>query len=115
MSEQIFHIMREKCWCEALELGEYRDASLEREGFIHCSTRSQVERVANHLFQRQNGLVLLRIDPDLAAAEIRYEPSGGEDYPHLYGPLNLDAVKKVIRFEPDDDGDFHFPEQAIES
>jgi uncharacterized protein (DUF952 family) len=105
----VYHIASEKTWLEALEFGEYLHPSLGTEGFIHCSTRSQVIATANRYFQGQDGLVLLAIDPNLAASEIRYEPSSGEEYPHLYGPLNLDAVVEVIRLRPDAEGKFQSP------
>lgn len=109
--DYIYHIASEKTWLDALEFGEYLHPSLGSEGFIHCSTRSQVVSTANRYFQGQDGLVLLEIDPALAAAEIRYEPADGEDYPHLYGPLNLEAVVDVIRLKPDARGKFHFPDR----
>ncbi len=109
LKELIYHIASEKTWLDALEFGEYLHPSLGSEGFIHCSTRSQVVSTANRYFHGQDGLVLLAIDPALTAAEIRYEPSGGEDFPHLYGPLNLDAVVEVIRLQPDAEGVFHTP------
>jgi uncharacterized protein (DUF952 family) len=111
VTEPIYHIASENTWLDALEFGEYFHPSLGSEGFIHCSTRSQVISTANRYFQGQSGLVLLEIDPDLAAAEIRFEAAEGEVFPHLYGPLNLDAVVDVSRFQPDAEGDFHFPAQ----
>ena len=38
---------------------------------------------------------VLRIDPHLVRAEIRWEPAAGSLYPHIYRPLNLDAVVEV--------------------
>lgn len=108
MPEFIYHIAVEKDWKNALECGEYLTSSLASEGFIHCSTGTQVAQTANRYFHGQSGLLLVKIDPCLAAAEVRYEPSQGDLFPHLYGPLNLDAVVKVIRFDPDADGLFHF-------
>jgi uncharacterized protein (DUF952 family) len=58
----IFHITQRIEWEEAVRAGEYRAASLNDQGFIHCSTPEQVVRVANFLFAGQRGLVLLCID-----------------------------------------------------
>ncbi len=30
-------------------------------------------------------------------------------FPHIYGPINLDAVIQVLDFEPDENGDFTLP------
>lgn len=111
--DRIYHIASEKVWLEALAFGEYLHPSLGSEGFIHCSSVSQVVRTANRYYRGQSGLVLLEIDPALTASEIRYDDSGGDQYPHLYGPLNLDAVVDVMRFPPDEDGSFHFPERGV--
>jgi len=50
--------------------------------------------------------LLLWVDPHKVEAELRWEASGGEQYPHLYGPLNLEAVLAVQDFVPDGDGIF---------
>lgn len=109
MSERIYHIARQKDWQDALEFGEYLAASLGSEGFIHCSTQTQVVDTANRYFEGVSDLVLLVIDPIQTASEIRYEPSGNDLYPHIYGPLNLDAIVDVFPFAPDATGHFQFP------
>lgn len=98
----ILHITKRKNWERAQVVGEYRTDSLETQGFIHCSTPEQVGQVANALFQGQSDLVLLVIEPARVTAEIRYGASKGgkEPFPHIYGPLNLNAVVKVLPFEP---------------
>src|SRR5512139_1552762 len=102
----ILHIAQLEDWKKALEVGDYRAGSLSTEGFIHCSRPEQVLQVANTLFRDKAGLVLLCIDRDLVAAPIRDENlEGGEDrFPHIYGPLNLDAVRQVINFPSGPDG-----------
>jgi uncharacterized protein (DUF952 family) len=105
----IFHITSRAQWEAAQARGAYRGDTLDAEGFIHSSTREQVLRVADARFRGRRGLVLLCIDPALVRAEIRYEPSGGERFPHLYGPLNLEAVVRVVPFEPQADGTFRLP------
>ncbi|MDQ6918815.1 MAG: DUF952 domain-containing protein [Candidatus Dormibacteraeota bacterium] len=67
------------------------------EGFIHCSTASQLEASGRH-FAAQTGLVVLEIDPEKLRWELRWENSQGEAFPHLYGPLDLEAVISVQTF-----------------
>ncbi len=106
----IFHITTREAWSQAAEAGSYRGDTLATEKFIHCSTREQVTRVANARFHGRSGLVLLCIAPERVAPEIRYEPpEAGELFPHLYGPLNLDAVRDVVGFPPKADGHFVLP------
>ncbi len=106
----ILHITKREAWQAAKTAGVYRGDTLESDGFIHCSTPLQVVRVANALFGGVRDLVRLCIEPDRVQAEVRYEEVGGERYPHIYGPLNLDAVVKVLNFEPDEEGRFALPE-----
>lgn len=107
----ILHITTYKAWVGAMASGRYEAESLRREGFIHCSTRQQVIGVANSAFHGQHGLVLLCIDADLVEAEIRYEDcyETGKEFPHIYGPLNTDAVMQVLPLLPDTDGKFSLP------
>ncbi len=104
----MYHITRAKDWQKALEEGGYQADTLASQGFIHCSMRSQVVAVANRIYRGQHGLVLLEIDSGRVQPEIRNEnlEGGAELYPHIYGRLNLEAVEKVIEFEPGPDGSF---------
>ncbi len=107
----IFHIAKSQQWEEAKQLQSYRGDTLESEGFIHCSTLLQIVRTSNKFFAGQTGLLLLLIDSDKVQAEVKYEPAAGDDYPHIYGPLNVDAVLQVIEFEAGADGKFELPEE----
>lgn len=101
----IYHLTSAADWEEARRLGEYRlstlGMTLDQVGFIHCSQAGQVARVAERYYRGQTGLVLLTIDEDLVRPEVRYEavPDSGERFPHVYGPLNTDAVVAVEPFE----------------
>lgn len=72
--------------------------------------------VANALFRGQDGLVLLVIDEALVSADVRYESmeAGNDAFPHIYGPLNLDAVAAVLDFPPKNDGTLWLP-SSLES
>jgi uncharacterized protein (DUF952 family) len=106
----ILHITQATKWEQATTIGSYRIDSLDTEGFIHCSEANQVVKVANWLFRNQKGLVILFIDTDKVKPEIRYdEVETGELFPHIYGELNVDAVFKVVEFEPGEDGLFTLP------
>jgi len=94
MSSLVYHIAESETWELQCRGEEYRNPSLETEGFIHCSLAEQVQETLEKFFSIPDGrddLVLLEIDVEKLLPELRYE-SG---YPHIYGPLNLDAVVAV--------------------
>jgi uncharacterized protein (DUF952 family) len=115
----IYHITSRPAWSDARERGEYRAESLETEGFIHCSTESQVLPVAHKFYGRQGDLLLLVIEPTLLSSDLKWEPpSGGapppgvpegDPFPHVYGPINLDAVVNVLELRANPDGTYDFP------
>ena len=107
----IFHIAPKENWTKSRSRGQYSEESLQREGFIHCSTAEQVVDTANKHFKGQSDLVLLSIDTSDIMSVIAYQSSGdsGEEYPHIFGPINHDAVKDVIDFPASRDGTFALP------
>ena len=120
MTEPILHLASNDAWLATGKSGLYRADSLSTEGFIHCSKASQIVGVANTFYHGQHGLVLLLIDPSKLKPELKWEPPAepepthareGELFPHIYGPLNMDAVVKVIPFEPGADGSFSLPSE----
>ena len=106
----LFHIVSAADWARRGET--YTPSSFACDGFIHCSTAAQVDRVANRLFHGRADLLLLTIEPGRVRAHIRYEnlEGGDEQFPHIYGPLNLDAVVGVRVLRVDDEG-AHRPER----
>ncbi len=110
----IFHITQSQQWEEAKNLGSYRGDTLDTEGFIHCSQVTQIFGVAHRYFLNQKNLVILVIDADKVQAEIRYELAKiGEEFPHIYGTLNLDAVLQVVDFELGENGKFILPDEIL--
>lgn len=111
----ILHITTEAAWHAAQQQGTYRGDTLERDGFIHASLPQQVLAVAQRFYSQAPDLALLVIDPARLRAELRYEPGAlasddaAQQFPHLYGPLNLDAVVAVVPLLRGADGRFVLP------
>ncbi|GAP14418.1 uncharacterized protein conserved in bacteria [Longilinea arvoryzae] len=96
----IYHIISLADWEAARQRGSYRAASLSSEGFIHFSTRRQVPRTLAKFYAGRSGLALLCVEVARLKSELRYEEADGQMFPHLYGPLNLDAVVEALPIEP---------------
>ena len=106
----ILHIATRGAWQRAQAAGAYRGDTLDVQGFIHCSHPEQVVTVANARFRGRTDLLLLCVDEALLASELREEEGEpGQLFPHIYGPLNLDAVATVVEFLPGDGGTFTLP------
>ena len=98
--EPIYHLALVSDWEAAVESGDYRVSSLgvtlEQEGFLHASRADQWEGVKQRYYgDVTEQLVLLVIDPALLTSPLVVEPVGDDTYPHIYGPLNLDAVVRL--------------------
>lgn len=110
----ILHIIENEKWFEAKELGFYSPPSLKTEGFIHCSTFEQAIEVSNLFFKGYTNLLILCIDPNKLDSKLVYEDliQSGKLFPHIYGPLNLDSVSKVVKFPIGNNGTFEeLPEE----
>jgi uncharacterized protein (DUF952 family) len=93
----IYHVVTEANWQNTLLQGFYEADSLAKEGFIHTSKAEQVAGVIERYYKGQSNLLLLHIDETKLIAPLKYElaPSVNEEFPHIFGRLNLDAVVKV--------------------
>jgi uncharacterized protein (DUF952 family) len=116
----IYHITSLEAWNEARQRGHYRTGSLETEGFIHCSTDEQVVPVAEKYYKGQEKLILLVIEPERLTSDLKWEPPAegapppgvpeGSLFPHIYGPINLEAVVRVFDLQSQPDGKYGFPQ-----
>jgi uncharacterized protein (DUF952 family) len=111
----IYHIATRGDWERARRAGEYTTSTvgktLAEEGFIHASGPNQVNDVANRYYRDiRDELLVLVIDTGRVRAEIRYEdvPGAGAPFPHIYGPLNADAVLATRPLPAGPDGTFTF-------
>jgi uncharacterized protein (DUF952 family) len=98
MDKKLVHLCLRRDWEQAVPGGFYRPASLDELSFIHLSRPEQIQGVARRYYAGIQGLVLLWIDPHRLSAEVRWELSDGQIFPHLYGPLNVEAVEWVQDF-----------------
>ena len=99
MSDRIFHLALASDWEEARASGVYAVSTLGRtledEGFVHASRADQWVGVRERFYaEATEPLVLLTVDRSRLVAEVRDEavPGLDETFPHIYGPINLDAV-----------------------
>src|ERR1700733_10309109 len=92
--------------------------SLVSEGFIHCSKLDQVIEVANFIAPYDEEMHLIEIDDELVIPEVRYENLEGgliahdqeKLFPHIYGPLNRDAIIAIHKMEWDGEDGYQLPE-----
>lgn len=110
----IYHIAYPADWQDATARGDYRISTrgrtLEEQGFIHAGKSHQVARVADMFYSDQDDLIVLVIDTAALRPELRYEeaPNWDETLPHIYGPLNTDAVVDTLPLRKNADGRFEF-------
>ncbi len=104
----------------------YAPARLPEDGFVHCSGSVDVTlAVASDYFANlSEPLFILEIDPKELGAELRFEapapiPGGGrqhledtEKFPHVYGPIEREAIRAVGRLE-NDGGQYRWPERFV--
>lgn len=117
--QTIVLISNELFWAESQKSGEYTQSTIESTladiGFIHCTSPDQTVMIANRHFTKYENLILLLVDLDKVKSEIKFEESlsgKGGVYPHIYGPLNIDAVYEVIPL-PKENGEFITPPQLL--
>jgi release factor glutamine methyltransferase len=114
-SNLIVHICKRKDWQDTLKRGIYISNSLKQSGFIHCSQPQQILKVANNFYFGIPDLILLWMNPGEITSQVVWEASDGALFPHVYGPINLEAVVSVSDLIPDKDGIFRFIEDPDKS
>jgi uncharacterized protein (DUF952 family) len=93
---RIYHIVLLEDWA-AWDTDLYCPKSLETEGFIHCSFEHQLGAVIERYYKGVEELVVLEIETDALMSRTVNEPStANEIYPHIYGPINRDAIVSAV-------------------
>jgi uncharacterized protein (DUF952 family) len=116
MAEPIYKILAEAALDAAKSEGRFLGTGDDlRDGFIHLSAAHQVADTLAKYYAGEEDLLLVALDPELMGEALKWEPSrGGDLFPHLYGPLPLEAILSVDRLELDDDNRHILPEGMAE-
>ena len=97
----IVHITTPDEWAAARRAGVVSPPSLDVEGFVHCSTRAQLGTTLDRYFRGAGPLLVLVLDPDAVAPDLRWEESHpGERFPHVHAPIATTAVLAVEAVTP---------------
>lgn len=120
MERHIYHLVSDKEFKKLSKDGYYTPSNYQNDGFIHCSGETQVLPVAEAYYSGIDDLLLLKLDCSMIDAEVKYENpapvdgfknddgSENEKFPHIYGPLNLSAVKGIAKMI-EHNGRFEWP------
>lgn len=93
----------------------YVPASLAEEGFVHCAPDGATTLAVVNAFYRSatRPLLVLCLDEGRLTARVEREeavsappPGVGEGtlFPHVFGPVNRDAVERVLEIQWDEEG-----------
>lgn len=111
-AHDIYKIASREQWEDASRRGAFTGSPDDvRDGFIHLSTRDQLDGTLRKHFAGQRDLVLIEVNAALVADNLRWEPSrGGQLFPHIYGVLPVAAVTRFRPLSLDENGQVIIPE-----
>ncbi|EAU70742.1 glutathione S-transferase domain protein [Synechococcus sp. BL107] len=106
VDQPLFHLALKGDWEQAQDSGTYqwstRGMRLTEVGFIHCSWQEQVPKTFERFYADAGEIVLLEIDPIRLNSPLRADAiPTGELFPHLYGPLPIEAVRSITPYSSD--------------
>ncbi len=101
------HLTPEEVWARQAEAKTYEPEAFAADGFIHCTDgETDLLKVGSQYYRSdRRPYVVLDIAVDRVVPPVRYEDAG-RIYPHIFGPLNRDAVVGVRRAVRLADGTF---------
>lgn len=101
------HLTPKDVWDRQRNQSEYIPEAYERDGFIHCTDGDENLLSVATLFYSNDArdFVVLTLAVDKIRSEVKYEDPD-RIYPHIYGPLNTDAVIGIKAIERSADGQF---------
>ncbi|MDF1847956.1 MAG: DUF952 domain-containing protein [Parvibaculaceae bacterium] len=96
-ASEIYKIISKDEWAAAEAAGVFKGASIDlTDGYIHFSTAAQAPETAALHFSGQEGLLLVSVSTEALGEALKWEASrGGDLFPHLYAPLEMNHVTRV--------------------
>jgi uncharacterized protein (DUF952 family) len=101
------HLVPEEVWLTQNEKSHYLPDGFSSEGFIHCTHGDRLVIEVGNRYYRDDprAYLVLEIELERVTAPVIYEDDQRR-YPHIYGPLERQAVRRVCRIERAADGTF---------
>ena len=112
----IFKLVPSAEWLEAEREGRFKGSAHDKhDGFMHFSTAAQLSETLARHYEGRDDLLLLAVDETNLRSNLKWEmsESRGERFPHLYGPLNISAVKWKHQLVRDAQGHHMIPAIAF--
>jgi uncharacterized protein (DUF952 family) len=104
----IYHLTTPAAWGHAPNEA-YRTPSLAKEGFIHCAFADQVAEAASRFYRDVDDVLVLEIETSRLSSPVHTEPARqGEEFPHVYGPIQRDAVVAILPLQRGPFGGWQF-------
>ncbi len=102
-----YHLVPADVWATSDPSVPYVAGSLADEGFIHCTDGDDalIETANRHYLADPRPFVVLTVDLDAAGSPWRIEDPG-RIYPHVFGPIDRDAIRAVAPIIRDAAGRF---------
>ena len=102
-----FHLTPAEIWEETDPGRPYAAPSLASEGFIHCTDGADAMVVTANRFYATDprDFVVLTIDLERVGSPWRYDEPGSP-YPHVYGPIDRQAIVGAVGIPRGSDGRF---------
>jgi len=123
-SQPIYHLVPASYYRAQPQNHPYQPETFAQEGFIHCTTGAEMlVQVANNYFNNlPEVLLVLEINPKALTAPLKFElpiPPTGQTrsssadrdilFPHIYGPLNREAIVSCFAMQRDETGKWQMP------
>lgn len=102
-----YHLAPQEVWERQKVAGAYLPEAFDRDGFIHATNGlDRLLWVANQFYAADaRPHVVLAIDVSKLSSPMRYDDEN-EEFPHIYGPLNVEAVIGELLVERGDQGSY---------